>query len=218
MNHVMLIQMISIDCCWWWHPAGETVIPILSFISFLLLAAEWSPCPCVFGCILNVKSQRNHYFCCSLTEHKGFILTKNTLELDKGSAHTNTQWVPQTNCLLIVIRYHLKWYNQSPRNVNQANKPSDLLNNCFMPCASSKRAVASAKCYRRRVSADWHGECEKYNYKPGATERANALADRTKRREEIYGEKCYLGSIIYSSQMDWVTECMGLNQAPASGT
>lgn len=49
-------------------------------------------------------------------------------------------------------------------------------------------------------------------------ERANALADRTKRREEIYGKKCYLGSIIYSSQMDRVIECMGLNQATASGT
>lgn len=56
------------------------------------------------------------------------------------------------------------------------------------------------------------------NYKPGAMERANALADRTKQRDEIYGKRCYLVSIINSSQMDWVKKCTGLNQAAPSGT
>lgn len=188
-------------------------------ISFLLLAAEWSPFNMHAKAqgqrevpkksllsLLADRTQRFHFD----QEHPGVG--------QRLSAHTNTQWVPQTNCLLIVISYHLKWYNQSPWNVNQTNKPFDLLNNRFMPCAGLKRVVASAKCYRRRVSAGWHGECGKYNYKPGAMERANALADRTKQWEEIYGKKCYLGSIIYSSQMDRVIECMGLNQATASGT
>lgn len=132
-----------------------------------------------------------------LAVYKCLILTKNTLNLEQMLCRSK-QRVPQTNRSLIVSNYHLKWYNQSPWHENQTNKRFGSLSNFVLRCVPVlKRTAASAECYQRRVSADWQGECEKYNYKPGAMERANALADRTKRRDEIYCKKKMLHHIHY---------------------
>lgn len=113
-------------------------------------------------------------------EHPEFGI--NVLQTQKQSASSSDK--------SLAYCHQLKWYIQSPRNVNQRNKLFSLLNNFVLRCVPVlKRTAASAECYRRRVSADWHGECEKYNHKPGAMERANALVDRTKQPDEIYGKK-----------------------------